>query len=814
MEWQRLNGTFFSADLKQADVYQSLSGNNTGRFTLFIDTQLSAQKEVDNQVIKSAKTDTMLFFWIDHNDQQLTSVEMECLSDNIVLENGHTYVYPSFKGKFLYQPKDQGWVIQGKDVSLTKKNRESDNYSFEVWRFPTYYAAHVTSINLSDAIVFADFLNVLPGFRWMQEANIEGKITDISVNVPHDLSAIENYHFSAAFDGLGSSAYGELPTIHGLSGAVSGRLHRGEFVLFDRKDEIFFPNYFNQPMVVDDLSTQGQWELSSEKLSLLFDAMYVKTPVLLAQGALKIDIPSQEKVSPALSLVGEYHLADSATITQFLPMKEFDAEFATWLTKAIKNGEGADGKVLIRGSIDDFPYPHRQGIFIVDANIKPTTFSFSPEWPLLKKVAGHLLFHNQAFQLSVKADSLDIPISTAQVSISDYEADQIMLTIDLSTEAEVSEYLRYIDQSPLKTTVGQWFEPMVLSGKGLLSLRLGLPLAKLDADHIHVSGIWQANDNRLAWKGMDYSLEKVCGSLHFTQNSLFSNDIHALLFGKAVDIAVGSRSANNTLTAIDVKAKGMLSVPQLENIFERNDLSTYLVGETRYQLNIHIPMSSSEYSMVFNTPLSGMAITLPAPIGKPLNANRPLSIQANIHSSTDVISVLVQYAKEVSAVIQLQHYLQADPLKRDMHIDVSVPTLAWPLVGDLPKSENTASSLWSALSSISLRFQHLFLYDYSFSDVLIQGKKSSAGYQWDIHSNEAKGSLDLPTSSKSPIHVNFDYLRLASEKKSTNNPTNLSSGNAALWPEFFFDNTAFHVRSEKNWAFCCAYAPHPEWVDC
>jgi len=801
IEWERLNGTFFSADLKQADVYQSSSGSNAGRVTFFIDSHISAQKEVDNQVIKSAKMDTMLFFWIDHKDQQLTSVEMECLSDNIVLENRQTYVYPSFKGKFLYQPKDQNWVIQGKDVSLTKENRQSDNYSFEFWRFPTHYAAHLNSINLSDVAVFSDFLNVFPGFSWIKEANLEGKIRDISLNVPHDLSAIQDYHFSAVFDGLGSSAYGELPTIHGLSGVVSGSVNRGEFVLFDRNDDVFFPNYFNQPLVVDTLRAKGAWEFSSEKLSLLFDAMYVKTPVLLAQGALEIDIPSDEKLSPILSLVGEYHLTDSATITQFLPMKEFDSQFSMWLTGAIKNGAGADGKILIRGPIHDFPYAHGQGVFIVDANIKPTTVSFSSEWPLLKKVAGHLLFHNQEFKLSVKADSLDIPISIVDVTIADYQADNVMLNIDLSTESEVSEYLRYIDKSPLKTTVGQWFEPMVLSGKGLLSLHLGLPLSALDADHIQVSGIWQAVDNQFAWRGIAYPLEKVCGSFHFTQNSLFSNDIHALIFGKAVDIVVGSTSSNNTLTAIDVKAKSMLSIPQLEKILDRNDLSTYLSGETHYQLNIHIPMSSSEYSIVFNTSLAGMAIKLPAPIGKPLMSHRPLSIQTTINSSADAINIVVQYAKELSAVIKLQNYLKGDPTKRDMQIDASVPTFSWPLIGELPKTENASPSAWSALSSISLRFNHLLLYDYSFSDLSIQGKKNPTGYLWDIQSNEAKGSLDLPTSSKSPIHVNFDYVTLTSPKKSTANNTTLASEKAAAWPEFFLTIQHFTLGYKKIGCF-------------
>jgi uncharacterized protein (TIGR02099 family) len=797
LDFFQLNGTAISVQFDHANVYQSDKGNGRKRLAFSIEGSLLEKILKVGQDFKKLQADVTLYAWLDLYQQKPTLLELELLSENIILQNNKTTrVYPSLEGVFLWQPVGERWLLQGKNVTLINASQQSEDYSFELWRFPHYYAAHLNFVNVTDVLNVADFLDIAPQNFNMQTAKLGGVIEDIDLQLPDDFSATDQYRFSAIFHDVSSAAYQELPELHHLAGAISGGLTQGKFTLLDNNDDIYFSHYFNQAISVKNLAVNGQWSHTVDQLSLLLNSINVMTPLATAQGAMQLDIPLTSAAPTMLSLLAEYHLTQSQAVITLLPMKEFDPDFATWLTDAVGNGAGSDGKVLIRGSIDAFPYPEQQGVFMVDGFIKPLTVSFSPEWSSVDNVAGHLLLHNQALDLSVTGSSLGVGIVAAHVTAPDYAADHAVVNVEVTATAQARDYLHYIDNSPLASTLGQWLSPFTLTGKGVLSLHLGLPLGQLDAEHIQVSGQWLAEDASFMWKALNMGVNNIKGAIHFTQNSIYADHVDARLLNEPAQISISTEQKKDAMTAINIDAQGNFTPAQLQTIFKIDDLCSFLSGRSSYHAHLRVPMMAPEYSVSVDSHLLGMAIKLPQPLGKHAKVSTPFSVQATINPTADSMNFLVHYTKNMDASIAVQDYSQTNPRQKNIQIDAHAIAFSWPLNVTIPKSSASSGAWWQSLSSLTLRFNHFSLYDNDFSSVVLSATQNNNGFIWKIHANEAQGNITLPSDTKSPITASFDYLTLASSKGMSGAKAIVSAQDAASWPEIVLKIQRFKLAKQ------------------
>lgn len=801
LQLQQLNQNLVSVELKQANLYQSDKGESKKGLSIFAEGSVLAKTAGNTKKIKSFKSDVTLSSWIYLLGQKITFSEVELLNRDIVLQEGNDiFHYPSFEGVFVWQPVKDQWILQGKKIALTKKSYESTDYSFELWRFSDHYAAHLNAVNLSELAIFLDFFNLVPKNFDLKKANIHGSIENIDLLIPEDLSVVNQYQFSAILNNISSNAYQALPEIHHLSGAFSGSISQGDFMLLDEEDVLSFPLYFNQPLSIEKVTANGHWNFANKSLSLWLNSMHAIASTVEAYGAMKLEIPFESSNAVKLSLLAQYNLKQSQDAVKFLPMKEFDVDFSKWLTAAIGTGLGSEGKVLIRGSIDDFPYSKKEGVFIVDGSVKPVNVSFSPEWPRVKNVSGELILHNQQFGMNIAAGFEGLKIKKVKVSVPDYQADNVFVNIELEGAGEASKYLDYIHHTPLNLTLGKWLSPFSLSGPGILTFHLGLPIAHLDSDHIQVDGQWLAQGDSFSWKAFtNAGVKNIKGALHFTQESISANHVSATLENEPLELTIRTEKEKNSMTAIDVDAQGAFSIPELNTLSKTDWLSSYLSGRSQFHAHLRVPMTTPEYLISFNTDLQGMKVNLPENLGKEAKNVTPFSAQISLNPTTDIAQLLLNYTKNISATINVQHYSQEKA--RTLQIDARAVAFSWPLSVDCPKnSAGSNSSLWPSVTALNVHLSHLSLYKNDFSSVLISGARRPSSFLWKIKANEADGQVDLPVDSKQPINANFTYITLPAKKKTTveTASTDLSAKTAATWPPFYIEIQQFKM-GKLNW---------------
>ena len=807
VDLHQLNQSTASLQLDQADVYQSDKAEAKKGLSIFMEGSVMGETvETSTHKIKSFKSDVILSTWLTLFQQQLMFAEAELLNRNIVLQEDKAIVqYPSLEGVFVWQPVGDNWLLQGKEVTLTKTSHDTNDYSFELWRFPDHYAAHLNSLNLLDVATVANFLNLMPANFDLEKAQVRGTIEDIDVTIPQDFSAIDQYHFSAALRNLSSVAYQELPEMHHLSGAFSGSVSQGTFILLDKEDTVYFPLYFNQPFSVKSVTANGQWNFAHNTLSLLLSSMHAISSTAEAQGAMKLEIPFKSTDSVMLSIIGQYNLKQSQDALKFLPMKEFDPDFNKWLTAAVGKGLGSEGKVLIRGTVSDFPYPKKEGVFIVDGSVKPLSVSFSPEWPAVQNISGRILLHNQIFGMKIATGTAaeGLEIKNANVTVPDYQADASVIKIDLESAGEVSHYLDYIHNTPLNKTLGQWLSPFSLTGPGVLSLHLVLPIAHLDNDHIQVDGQWLAQGNSFSWKSFDSEVVKnIKGAIHFTQESISADHVNATLESEPLQLSIHTEKEKNVMTAIGVDVQGAFSVSELKTISKVDWLSFYLTGRSQFRAHLRVPMTTPEYIISFDTDLRGVKVNLPEGLGKEATNAVPFSAQVSLNPTADIAQLMLSYTKNMNATVNVQHYSQEKT--RTLQVDARAVAFSWPLVIESPKTAPSNSpSLWQSLTALTVHLSSLSLYKNDFSSVIISGTRNPTSFLWKIKANEADGQVVLPFDPKQPINANFKYITLPAAKKVATPPvevstSDLSAKTAATWPPFYIEIEQFK-KGKLNW---------------
>ena len=105
-------------------------------------------------------------------------------------------------------------------------------------------------------------------------------------------------------------------------------------------------------------------------------------------------------------------MKQAKNVTQYLPQGIFDKELNDWLKTAFLSGEVTSSRAVLRGAIKDFPFDKNDGEFTIESKVNNIDFRFAPDWPVLEKVSGTLIFSGRKMTADVNsATTLGIPLA-------------------------------------------------------------------------------------------------------------------------------------------------------------------------------------------------------------------------------------------------------------------------------------------------------------------------------------------------------------------------------------------------------------------
>ena len=409
---------------------------------------------------------------------------------------------------------------------------------------------------------------------------------------------------------------------------------------------VFLPGVLALPEVpVRSLQAFAQWEKKNGPNGPLWQVPQWRLKLVNAD--LQGEWHGQWRENPTgqgpglLDLQGLIQQADAASAHRYLPVV-LPESIRHYVRDAVVKGSYTGVKVRIKGDLAKLPFASRQdGELLFSGRLKDVEFDMVPAallpknslaWPRLRGLQGQLSFDRLGMKLTEASARLGDAKTGPLLSGGTAEIAEMgrnpLLQVSTEGKGNASQLLTVVQQSPLDAMLSGALRDTQANGPVQWRLKLGLPLLALENSQVQGSVTLGGNDVRInpatPW------LEKVQGQLQFSESGFVLSGAKARLLGGPIQIEGGLRTASSPGAdpSLMLQVQGQVSAEGLRAAkdFEPLDgLAHYLSGTTPYSAKLGWRQGQPELTV--QSTLEGLAIALPAPLGKTANASLPLSMQ-------------------------------------------------------------------------------------------------------------------------------------------------------------------------------------------
>lgn len=284
---------------------------------------------------------------------------------------------------------------------------------------------------------------------------------------------------------------------------------------------------FPKAVLIQDFTARLIVEKTPQGSKIMLNKINIQNQDMDAEGELTY-------LNDTVKLKLQYHLFSSITlrIDNYLPHNLMHPKLINWLTQAVQKLDSGEGVFILEGDLKDFPFTTKPGEFLVDTHLKNITLKYDPEWPIATNLDGELIFQGNNMQMHIAS------VEMSHIKLDHIEAvipslgDASVLNIEGKISANSKDLLQFVQQSPLKKTVGKYFEGYQWSGPAQVQLGITIPLSpKAKPDKSRVAGLLTLKQNKLSITPQS-TLENLKADIRFTENGITGeNKLNGVLWG-------------------------------------------------------------------------------------------------------------------------------------------------------------------------------------------------------------------------------------------------------------------------------------------
>ncbi|MDQ6619349.1 MAG: TIGR02099 family protein [Pseudomonadota bacterium] len=422
-------------------------------------------------------------------------------------------------------------------------------------------------------------------------------------------------HFEARADfaRLGWLPHVNWPGATGLTGSFKTTSQGGELKLASRDASVSAPRLLADPVTLETLNGDASWTIVADQLVLrLGETRFTNAD---AAGQLHGSFRQGASGHGAVDLEAMLTRATGKALPRYVPVF-MSPNVRSWLARAVTHGSVDEARLKLKGDLENFPFVDgKSGVFALDLKGHDFAIDYAERWPVLTGIKGEVRFRGAALRVdATEARVQNVAVGATVAEIADLRAP--MLVVNGEAMGATRDFLRFIDESPVHEWIDDFTRAAEAQGDGRLSLKLTLPLAQKSSNQ--VAGEFAFLNDQLKLAGVP-ALSAVNGKLAFTNNEVRARDVTAETLGGRARIAV---SVSEGRTRIG--ASGTATVQALRREFPV-PFSEYASGSADWSFNLDHHDDSSTWTV--ESPLRGVVLDLPAPLGKTAGETRVLRME-------------------------------------------------------------------------------------------------------------------------------------------------------------------------------------------
>ena len=676
----------------------------------------------------------------------------------------------SMRGRLEGRYKADEWALSGHKVELLTLDGvrvAPTDFNLE-WRQnpPGSQVNGSASATFLDLAVLAKLASYMPldakSRELLEKHRPQGRIAELKASWTLDGDTLPRYSLKTAFHDLGLEAGGYFPGAEGLSGMIDLSEKGGDLIVDSGRSGLSLPAVFPEPdIALTALKARANWKNSPAGTDIRLDKLEFAGPDAAgsAQGVYRYtgDGPGE------IDLTAKVERAEATAVWRYMP-HVVNAEARAWIRRGIVAGKGYDGRLVLKGTLQDFPFRDgKGGKFVVTARASDARVDYAPGWPAIDGIAADMTFDTGMKIAASQGRILGAALSGVEVRIPDFESHEEMLLVRGLAQGPTSEFLRFLEQSPLGEKLDHFTADMKASGNGSLNLELDIPLRH--AHDTKMRGDYRFQNNQLQPLAGLPPLNQVNGRLLLTESTATAQDIVGRAFGGPLKVQV--RSAGDK---VGIQASGTAQIKEVSNHFGW-PLINHLSGSAGWKADIAIRKRTAE--VVVESDLVGITSPLPEPLNKTAASALPLRIEQTVpEAQREQYRIVLGKVGQGVIVRRLGGWERGvfvvgdgEPRlpDRGLAIRVATPRIdadAWK--NYLPEGSNGgnggADAGGLALNVVSLKTPLLRVFERDFSNVDMTLRPRDSGWQIGLNTREAVGDIFWKSAGEGWVEGNFKRL--------------------------------------------------------
>jgi uncharacterized protein (TIGR02099 family) len=701
----------------------------------------------------------------------------------------------SVSGVMQWRSLDKGWRLSATSLVLARDG---------VARSPTDLSIGFDSVDGRQALAgaaslfeIADARAVLGLFlatgpdspleSWLANAEASGTVRDLRLRLAKPRTGVPTWAASGEVVGLGFAPHGGVPGLRGLSATFSADDAHGRAEVQSTDLAFTLPAVFREPIRANHIVGELYWRRNAD------GGLRIETPEMIADNA---DIATRSRLvltlppdwtNPFVDLQTDFRDGDASAVRHYLPVGVLKPDLVHWLDTAFVSGRVPSGTLIFRGFAADYPFRQNEGRFEVVFGAVDGILDYHADWPRLEEVVGEVRFENQGFEASVSdASFLESEVQDAHARIPDL-FHPVSVQIEGSVQGPFADGLRTLRETPLKDKFGPLAASFRAEGDSRVDLDMAVPLHK-EVPLVLKGRLSWPSPARLLIPDWDLTLTDLGGGLAFTETALSADDLAARLWGVPLRIRIDTTAeAGDSGAAVTrLRAQAPLTSTLLTQHLP-SPLWDLARGQAVWDFTLDI--RSSDLTQVplplnfgLSSGLEGLAVTLPAPLGKTPTERKAFRAEGRLARGED-LRVQGEYG-DLGFNLGFQRDATGRLLLTRSAVDLAGGLKPLPkndglvLTGTLPSLDLGTWLNWRAgqgrtrsgelprgieLQSADVRIERLQLAKMSCSALQLKLQRGPGQWEGRLDSPDLVGSVDVPDRPRSrPVQIDLEHLDLKS----------------------------------------------------
>lgn len=461
---------------------------------------------------------------------------------------------------------------------------------------------------------------------------------------------------------------------------------------------MFYPKIYNNPMYFDQANGRVHWSIDLEKRAANVHSglLEVRGEEGLGRGYFSLfapfDLDSQQE-----ELILQVGLRDSVVDyhKKFVPFVA-PKSLLDWMDQSIQSGRVEKGGFIYRGGFTEGSIDTTALQLYVD--VKNAELNYHADWPAITEANGEVWLNDtnvnanitEAKFFDASAKDTFISVGPAKTS-SQTEEDNLLIEIAGKLSGKAKTGLRIINETPIRTLVGDKFQQWQLTGDMDANVELEIPLQISRSEQVAPSDNQQAEvmnttstsntttetpslENNLGRQHVEVDLSKASLTIpdvnltfdrlkgkfiYDDQLGLTSEKITGRLWNKKVNAAITKTTNDKTQTDfLLVNASGKADVDDVQSWIDL-PLLDFMSGDSDFDVQVSVPYSKNamdQADVVVTSSLQGIAMDAPSPLGKDVDTKRNLKITVPLQTFSENTSSRKSQVYQV----EYQHLLNGE----------------------------------------------------------------------------------------------------------------------------------------------------------